>query len=150
MYNAFYLIHFVGHKIEVQRQSTLKQHCQRTGVTECLNQSVLMMYSYCIKVPAQACPCGNHRNGPHTSPAAGPTSLAVISLNPLPHSHRALASPGIFPANDCTGSLLWDRTPPTDDLGLSALHQTAPNFLGIVQQSETFPTQSAFLPPLLS
>lgn len=56
-----------------------------------------------------------------------PTSPA-ISLDPLPHSQRALASFRMFPANDCTGSLLWDETPPADDFASSTLYQPVPSW----------------------
>ena len=72
MYNAFYVTHFISDKMLVQRQSTLNQHGQRTRMMECLNQSILMSYSYCAKVPAQTCPCGNHRSERLASPTAGP------------------------------------------------------------------------------
>lgn len=78
--------------------------------------------------------------------ACRPHPLAVVYLYPLPHLHRALASPGMFPSSDHTGSFLWVMRL----LQQRTLRRSALNFLGTVLQSETFPTQSAFLPHLLT
>lgn len=52
----------------------------------------------------------------------------LISLDPLPHSHRALASSRMFPVNDYTSSLSWDETPPADNFSSRTLYQPVPSF----------------------